>query len=758
MAVLEFNIVKQWIADQAMFDLGKEYVLKQQMLTNTLQIKRELHRVKEAMQCIRLQGRLHINGAYNIQDSLVKASKERILSIQELWHIRMQSMACIDIKTYIQKEKSELLQELSDSLYYPEQLKKHIDHIIDDHLEIKDQASEHLYTIRQQLKESISKIDREIQKCIIEYRDYLMDTTISIHNDRRCLLVKSADKNHVKGFIHGKSSSGQAFYIEPTSLLNLNNQLQSLKNQEEDEITLLLKTLSLEVKEEIDVLAANMDTIAMVDGIFAKAFWGFVHDGCVASIVDTKQIILKEARHPLIDPKKVIANTYQLHDPYQMIFITGANTGGKTVTLKTIGLFVMMSQSGFPILASEASISIFNHIYVDLGDAQSIEASLSTFSAHISNLAYICNHANDKSLILLDEPGNGTDPKEGECLAIAMLEELRIKQAYVIVSTHFSELKLYTASKQDILLASVTFDTQTMKPTYHYVEGLSGQSNAFMIAKEYHLNERIVNRAIQLQESLKTTQEKALENLEKEIHHQKQKAQELQKWSESLELQAQAIVNEQQALRAQKELILTNAKEEASQILEKTKEETKILLKELQEQLHKPHVITQKIHELESQLEIEEQQTSPTHDFQVGDYVEIKEYHYFGDIIDIQKDRITVFTNGIKMNVKKSSLILATKQKEKQELVYQSRLKSTSVASELNVIGKTRVEAIAMIDKYLDSALLANMHQVNIIHGLGTGVLRKAVHQYLQHKKFVVSYEAAGAQNGGLGATIVHLK
>ena len=413
------------------------------------------------------------------------------------------------------------------------------------------------------------------------------------------------------GFVHGESASGQTAYVEPRSLLVLNNRLQTLKSQEQEEITRILFELSQQVKSVGHELLSNLETFALLDSIFARGLWTKEMDGCIAEL-NTKDdhLYLKTARHPLIDPQKVVANTYEIRSPHHSLLITGSNTGGKTVTLKTIGLFVALTMSGLPLSAEQAVVPLFDALYVDIGDDQSIQESLSTFSSHISKMADICDHATARSLVLLDELGSGTDPKEGEPLAVAVLDHLRAIGAMVIATTHYSALKTYGADNEDILLSSVEFDMEKMLPTYRYIEGISGQSNAFEIARRYGLKESIIRFARE---------------------------------------------QEKKQLAQRREEILETVREDARRQLESSLEEAQDIIDELKH-MHseaKPHEISDRKARLKQLSSMDDAETDDTPQrlpsYQVGDYVKISKLSYYGEIISMNKDKVCVLANGKKI-------------------------------------------------------------------------------------------------------------
>ena len=762
---LELDKVKEQVARHASFSLGKQKVRQSTPCFDALWVERELSRVKEAFDLVIRYGNMPFGGIHDISDSIEAALKDMTLTPQELRDITNAIRGVESIQNYMKASeiKTVYIKDLTDSFSGHVRLASEIERCISMNYEVLDHASAELKTIRKSILACNGEISAEVQRFISRNSSKLMDTITTMRNDRICVLVKIAEKNSIDGFIHGESASGQTAYVEPRSLLMLNNRLQALKSREQEEVAKILFELSQKVKESGYELLANMETLGLLDSIFARALWAKETDGCVAQLVTGKDhLYLKQARHPLIDSKKVVANTYEIKEPYHSLLITGSNTGGKTVTLKTIGLFVVMTMCGMAVSCEEAMIPMFDAVFVDIGDEQSIQESLSTFSSHISKLAEICRQADNRSLVLLDELGSGTDPKEGEPLAVAILDHLRKIGAMVVATTHYSALKSYGADNEDILLSSVEFDMEQMKPTYHYIEGISGQSNAFEIARRYGLHESIIAHAKERKEASRSSSEIAIEKLEQnlmEVHEQKQQ----------LELRLQDVKQLQKTLEEEKEKferkrehVLEKIKEEARVQLETAQEEAQQIIDELKQMKSdaKPHEITALQSKMKNLTETDEIDVEEVKQetFALHDYVKIRKLNYYGEIISINKDKVCVLTNGMKMNTTTKEIEHAQKQVQKTKKKGYGKSSIRSFSMECNVIGYRVAEAIAIIDKYLDNAVLAKASSVRIIHGMGTGALRKGVHDYLKKNPRVESFHMGGQGEGGLGATIVTLK
>lgn len=762
---LELDVVKEQIAHHCAFTLGKKKIRETYPTFDKLWVDRELKRSKEAFDLVVRYGTMPFGGVRDIAQSVEDAMKGITLRPQELRQIAESIRASEAMRRYMKNSEIETpyVKELVDSLSDHQSCATEIERCINVNYEIFDQASATLKQLRKSMQACLQEITSEVQRFIAKNNAKLMDTITTIRNDRTCVLVKISEKNSVDGMLHGESASGQTAYIEPRSLVNLNNRLQSLKSREKEEIERILALLSNQVAAIGYEQLGNLDTYALLDSIFAKGSWAKQVDGCIAVVDDSDQrLYFHQARHPLIDADKVVSNTYEIKPPYHSLLITGSNTGGKTVTLKTIGLFAAMTMCGFPIAAQAGVIPFFDGIYVDIGDDQSIRESLSTFSSHISKMAYITAHAGPRSLVLLDELGSGTDPKEGEPLAVAILDALRNAHAMVIATTHYSALKSYGADHEDVLLSSVEFDMEQLRPTYHYIEGISGQSNAFEIARRYGLSEKILEKAKERKEAAKSKREETMEKLEASLMEQHEMKKQLTEKLEDVRKLQKQLYEEKAKLAQEKEAILSSIKEKAEASMEEKLEEADdiiALLKEMKAEA-KPHEITELKHALHALHEEEEEvEEKKEETFALGDYVKLDKLNYYGDIVSINKEKVCVLTNGMKMNTTIHDISHAQKQVEKKKKgkgYTKSQLKSFSM--EVNVIGMRVAEALPIIDKYLDNALLAKVYRVRIIHGMGTGALRKGVHDYLKHQPRVESFVMGGQGEGGLGATVVTLK
>lgn len=767
---LELNLVKEQVAKHASFSLGKQLIRQMTPRFDALWIKRELTRVNEAYALVVRFGNMPFGGIHDTRDCVEAAMKDMTLTPHELREIADGTRAVDQIRKYMKASdlKTPLIKELCDSFAEHQKLASSIERCISLNAEVLDTASPALKSIRKNILSCNGDISSEVQRFLSRNASKLMDTITTVRNERTCVLVKISEKNSVDGFVHGESASGQTAYVEPRSLLVLNNRLQTLKSQEQEEIARILFELSQQVKAVGHELISNLETFGLLDSIFARGLWTKAVDGCIAELnTRDDHLYLKLARHPLIDPQKVIANTYEIRAPHHSLLITGSNTGGKTVTLKTIGLFVALTMCGLPVSAQKAVVPLFDALYVDIGDDQSIQESLSTFSSHISKLADICDHASARSLVLLDELGSGTDPKEGEPLAVAVLDHLRAIGAMVIATTHYSALKTYGADNEDILLSSVEFDMERMLPTYRYIEGISGQSNAFEIARRYGLKECIIQFAKQRKEAERSETDSAMEKLEHSLMENHELKEKLSARLLDVKQLQESLEQEKKQLEHRREEILEAVKADARKQLETSLEEAQDIIDELKH-MHseaKPHEISDRKARLNQLSQLEEaaaagdaevQTARPA--FQVGDYVKISKLSYYGEIISMNKEKVCVLANGMKMNTTVHDIEPAAKQVQKTKKKGFAKASVRSFSMECNVIGLRVAEALPIIDKYLDNAMLAKANNVRIIHGMGTGALRKGVHDFLKRNPRVESFHMGGQGEGGLGATVVVLK
>lgn len=756
--VLEYPLILDEIAQYTQFSLSRKMILDLKPSFKPLWVNRENKRSFEAMELLRLHGPCPMAGMKDIRLTLEKASKDMVLGMDELMDVAVFGRGVHLAKQYHQKAeiKLEALNDLFESLQENVKVSQAIEACISLNIEMMDQASANLAQIRQKLRRALSERDGAVQRFMQTHASSLADNISTIRNDRVVVLIKASDKNKVGGLIHGESASGLSAYVEPPVLLELNNRIQEALTQEQEEIFAICKSLSALIKPISDNYLHALETMAYLDTYFARAYYGEKHQGRTATITEDKQIYLKDARHPLIDAEHVVANTYRMDDKHPILLITGPNTGGKTVSLKIIGLFTLMAYSGIPVLADEAVVPMFDQIFVDIGDDQSIVQSLSTFSAHLSKLAQLTDKATSNSLVLLDELGGGTDPQEGESLAIAVLEFLRQKGVKVIATTHYSKLKEYALIHRDILLASVQFDMEAMRPTFKYLEGIAGQSFAFEIAARFNLNAKILKHAKELKLAAKSELALLQERLE-------QKMLELKQWEEKLDSAQTELDQERNTLKqkllqfeTQKEKKQAELQDALDELYEEAQIEAEVILSEMRSQDQPLHTLIEKKKQL-SQNRPQVKTEKPLENIEIGQWVKLKATNQQGKVIQLKKKVVVVMINGIRMEVSPSQLMLGNAPKAQKSITITQEAVPT-VPLELNVIGYRVEEALPIVSQYIDQCLRAKMPFARIIHGHGTGALRQAVHGLLAKQERIESYRLGGQGEGGVGATVVQFK
>ena len=758
---LQFNEIKQQIAALCGFSLGKQLIYEAAPIKSKLVLSLELKRLQQAMDMTFKYGSMPFGGISDIGDLISMANKNGTLRQQELLKVADHILAVKEIKEYVKNCNcdKDAIAELSDTLSFNEATANHILNAISRSGEVNDNASPKLRSLRRQIKQLQASITAKMASYVEKNRNILQDDIIATRNGRSVVLIKNNYKNTVNGLQYGQSASGGATYLEPAELVGVNNELQNTIDEEQQEVKRILFGLSQEVKANSSDYLGNLETLGILDSLFARAQWAKKHDAIVGEISENMDLVIEQGRHPLIDERKVVANSYHIQKPIRTILITGPNTGGKTVSLKLIGLFVVMHSCGMPLCAREARIPMYDNVFYDIGDNQSIADDLSTFSAHIEKLARICDEATPRSLVILDELGSGTDPLEGEALANAVLDYFRQQQIFTVATTHFPQLKAYGQQYDDILLASVEFDQLNMKPTYRYLENTIGQSNALETARRYDLKPEIIEKAYQFKEAQQTPQDKALEALQKQLDAVKQEREYLDSQLAEVEQQQLLLEQERTKLFQERDSIIEEANQQARDIIYQTREEADEIIDELKsQQNYQINEVAKIKHQLSEMLPQEsEEDVVDDSPLEVGDYVRIKVNNQIGEVVALDKKNATVVYGNTKI---KSSLTNLEKV-NKPKVINTTRARvehSGNFSIECNLIGKRVDEGIAILDKFMDDALLAKVPFVRIVHGVGTGAMRKAVWDRLKKYKFIKSYEIADGNQGGSGATIAYFR
>lgn len=757
---LEFHEILTQIKSLCSFSLGKEAVDKIRPSSNSLLVKRSLSLSREVMEMFNLAQEYDLGGARDVSDLLDRVDKDIIITGIDLLYVSQINNVVKSVMASIKNTevKTDNLNDLITTLTKLDDLSKVITNSISPYGEVMDSASSKLKNLRKEALTLNASFDSTVSTFINRNKAILADSVSNERNGRVVVLLNSTYKNTVKGVVHGESKSGQSVYFEPDAFISLNNNRQSVQHMIDDEIEKILFDLSQAVKNESDHIRVNLDTLARLDAILAIAKWGYARQAIISDISDDRSVYLRNSGHPLIDEKEVVKNTYKINDG-SMLIVSGPNTGGKTVTLKTIGLSILMTLCGIPIIADEARLPIVDNIYIDLGDQQSVVESLSTFSSHLTQLAHIVNNVTENSLVLLDELGSGTDPKEGEALAIAVLEYLKTKKAITLVTTHLSGLKKYAQNDENTVLASVEFDSDTLTPTYRFIEGLAGQSNALEIAAKFNFPKSIMERAMILKDTMLTDEERLMSTLqekERKLLSQQEKFDAIEQELKIKQKELDAKIAKDKEAESD---ILLQAEKKAEEYVAKTRSKVDKLYEEIQEvhRFSKLHEAIDIKKQVDQQAQGFEKVKKIKRDFKVKDQVRVDGFHHIGEITSIANKNATVNVNGMNVKTKLNKLTYMGLQVEKKKKsTYQFKVSSPR-QMELNVIGKAVFEALPEVDKFIDDAVVNNLSTIRIVHGMGTGKLRDAIHQHLRKVKSVKSFEYASQSHGGSGATIVKL-
>ncbi len=761
---LEISKVLEEIALYSKSELAKERILSLKMLPKE-EIKPDLVKLDEMMSYLLRFGDISLTSSFNLKPFIDDATKGIVLSTSELDKIATD----IDSTNKIYKQFSKVDKSLYYSLFTLTQsmsdvskLAEHIHKIILPNLNVADNASSTLANIRSSILKKENEVRGMSSQLIQKYHDYLSEDSVSIRNGHFVLPVKSAYKNKIDGIIHDFSSSGQTTFIEPSSLVNLSNQIYALKADEQEEIYRLLKELSSEVSEHSNELLENNKILAEFDYIAAKAQYCNKYKCFVSDLVDERIIDLKKARHPLIDQSKVIANDFHFDEEGRIVIISGPNAGGKTVAIKTLGILVMMNQMGIALPTSEkAKLSYFPRIYADIGDNQSLSDNLSTFAAHVSNLSTITHFVNENDLVLLDELGTGTSPNEGSALALAISDFLVEKNCFALISSHYEAMKEYPYRQKVAKNAMMVFDENKLEPTYVLKIGYPGRSYGLEMAKRYHLDNSVIEKSKKyLQKSSTRGVNDVLDKLNKVLRENENLEKDLKERTRRLEIKEKDVNYQAKVLKEKKENLLED--------VEITKEE---MIKEAKKEIDKiinsknPNVKVSDLLKTKQQLDklfTQEETKEVDEQFIVGDYVLISSLGIVGKILSINKNKVEIISHDgmkYKTTIDKLEKTDAPKQSFSKKNNVDEMIKSKiDVKTEINIIGQRVDEALVNVGKYLDDARICNFKEVRIIHGMGTGALKNAVHSYLDKCDFVLEYHLGGQFDGLSGATIVKLK
>lgn len=785
LSTLEYNKIISRLVSFACSDGAKQILHKLEPMTDIDKINTALDYTNDALTRVYQKGSVDFSRIKDIRGSIARLKVGSSLNALELLNISMLLECAAHIKGYYE-QRADSIQPLIDMLDPVTLLNNTIKKCIISEDEISDDASANLRSIRRQKNIAADRIHTELNKILNSpsTRTYLQDYVITTRQGRFCLPVKAEYKSLMPGMVHDQSSTGSTVFIEPAAVVKLNNDIRELELKEQAEIEVILADLSAKAAEYTDSLLSDYEVLTNLDCIFAKALLSR-HFNCSRPVINNKGIVnIKKGRHPLIEPHTVVPIDIYLGTDFNLLIITGPNTGGKTVSLKTVGLLTLMAQAGLNIPALEHSdIAVFDNIFADIGDEQSIEQSLSTFSSHMTNTVDILKKADSNSLILFDEIGAGTDPTEGAALAIAILDSLHRRNITTMATTHYSEIKMYALTTDGVENACCEFDVQSLRPTYRLLIGVPGKSNAFAISKKLGLSDNIINDASRRLDSEDIKFEDLVTDLEQSRVTIEREREELNEYKAQIAQLKSELTKKTERLDERTDNIIRKANEEAARILKDAKEYADktinamnkhgMTVKELEK--HRS-AIREKMNKRQEKLKIEPANNISEHkahdisEFKVGMHVKVLTMNVIGTVSQIHKNKnqVTVLVGSLSTKMDIKNLAILKGYKDPAETSSKPKgaggsgkikmSKSSSVSSEINLLGYTVDEAIAVLDKYLDDAYIARIPQVRIVHGKGTGALRSGITSYLHGVPYIKEFRLGQIGEGAEGVTIVTFK
>lgn len=782
---LEYDKILNLLAACAGSAAAKQKLLDLRPMTDAALIRDSLDETTEAVTVIISKGTVPVGQLYDIDKSMSLAKKGGSLTMRQLLEILYNLKAAGKVISFLKSDLPVLpvIDGIRDALETFPGLEENIDRCIISEDEMADNASPKLKDIRRNIARQNDAIRNRLNNILNSQnsRTYLQDTIVTIRDGRYVVPVKAEHRSRFPGIVHDQSSTGATVFIEPQSVVNLNNELRELQLAEQVEIERILAELSSAAAEHYSMIMNNQKLMIMLDMIFAKGKLSAAMKGESPHIDENGAVILKQARHPLIDPGKVVPTDVSVGGEYRTLVVTGPNTGGKTVTLKTVGLLALMAQSGLHIPASsESRLPVFGQVFADIGDEQSIEQSLSTFSSHMSNIVGILKDAGEDSLVLLDELGAGTDPTEGAALAIAVLEELKNRGAATIATTHYNELKKYAISSEGVENGSMEFNVDTLSPTYRLITGIPGKSNAFEISRKLGLEEKIIKRASGLLEKGDIEFESVIKTIERERKQAMLDRQEAAKLALEAKKRDEESKKEQEAFREKEEEIIRKAKEEARDILRDARRTADDVGRELR-RINKMASVSdmnrsydrsrRKLKQSESKyaeklIQRANQKPVDASRLKAGDRVRVVTLNQTGEILTLPDDKgdLQVKIGAMKVNINVRDLMFAEDGGEKTagttggKYAGLYRQKARSISVSVNVQGENLQDALTDVDKYLDDAYMAGLKEVTVIHGRGEGILKDGLRNAFRNHRLVASFRKGKYDEGGDGVTIVTLK
>ena len=783
---LEFNKIQEMLEEKASSMRGKQLCRRIHPMTDINKIDTAQEQTAAAFTRLVKKGHISFGNAIPCTDSIRRLEIGGTIGSGELLRICKLLQNASTAKAYgrheTQDDKTDCLDAFFDGLEPLTFLSNEIGRCIVAKDEISDDASSTLKSIRRNIGVLNDKVHATLNNLVNgPLHTYLQDTIITMRGDRYCVPIKAEYRSQVNGLIHDQSATGSTLFIEPMSIVKLNNELKELYAKEQEEIQVILSRLSEETAQYTNEIVSDYKILTELDFIFARGELALSMNGSRPILNTEGRIRIREGRHPLLDPKKVVPVSFTLGEDYTLLIITGPNTGGKTVSLKTAGLFTLMGQSGLHIpCADRSEIAIFNQVYADIGDEQSIEQSLSTFSSHMTNIVSFLNDVDENSLVLFDELGAGTDPTEGAALAIAILSYLHSRGIRTMATTHYSELKVYALSTDGVENACCEFDVESLRPTYRLLTGIPGKSNAFAISLKLGLPDFIVDDAKLRLSEQDISFEDLLTDLEASRRTIEKEQAQIEADKKEIAALKEKIATKEEKAEEQKERIIKEANEKAAVILREAKEVADETMKNFRK-FGKENISASEMERERERLRKKLKETSSSNglktakqsraykpsEFKLGESVKVLSMNLTGTVSSLpdSKGNLTVQMGILRSIVNISDLEIIeeinpyTPKSKKGSAKSQMRMgKSLSVRPEINLLGKTVDEAVAELDKYLDDALLSHLNSVRIVHGKGTGALRKGIHQYLKRQKHIKSFHLAEFGEGDAGVTIVEFK
>ena len=783
---LEYDKIAALLEEEASSFRGRQLCRRIKPLTDINKINTLQEQTAAAFTRIVRKGRISFGDAAPVEESMKRLEIGGALGISELLRISRLLVNAARAKSYgrhdTQEDSEDCLDPFFDVLEPLTPLTNEIERCIISEDEISDDASPGLKRIRRSIGSINDKVHSTLTGLVNgSLRNYLQDTIITMRGDRYCLPVKAEYRSQVQGLIHDQSSTGSTLFIEPMAVVKLNNDLKELYAQEQEEIQAILASLSGEAAQYVEEIRADYRALTDLDFIFARGALALSMNASRPVLNTEGRIHIRDGRHPLLDAKKVVPITVTLGEDFSLLIITGPNTGGKTVSLKTVGLFTLMGQSGLHIPAGDRSeLAVFDQVYADIGDEQSIEQSLSTFSSHMTNIVSFLKKVDSRSLVLFDELGAGTDPTEGAALAIAILSHLHKQGIRTMATTHYSELKVYALTTPGVENACCEFDVESLRPTYRLLIGIPGKSNAFAISGKLGLPDYIIEDARKRLSEQDISFEDLLTDLETSKKTIEKEREEIAAYRREAEELRQQAAKRQEKLDEQRDRIIREANEKANAILRDAKEvadetirnfhkfgKENISAAEMEKERER---LRKKIKDTSAASALKPQKQKKAYkpaDFKLGESVKVLSMNLTGTIVSRPDSRgnVTVQMGILRSQVNISDLEIIEEPSpytpKKLNRSSKGRIgmsKSLSVSPEINLLGRTVDEAVAELDKYLDDALLSHLNTVRVVHGKGTGALRKGIHEYLRRQKHVKSYHLAEFGEGDAGVTIVELK